>query len=185
MTEQATILLVCTGNFSRSPMAVAILEDLLREDGRETDFRVRSAGTWTREGIAASPLAMEAMAEKGLDVSTHRSHHLSRQDVEQAALIITMTRDQQEALLAEFPVAADRTFLLSELAGERHDISDPSGSDSLKSYRECASEIGRLLRSGYPCLVGLAAGDRRGGPGVRPSGDARDASTSPSHSRPS
>lgn len=157
MTGQGTILLVCTGNFCRSPMAAAILEDLLREYGRGTAFEVRSAGTWTRDGLGASPLAIEAMAERGLDISTHRSHHLSPQDVEQATLIITMTRDQKEALVAEFRGAADKTLLLSELAGEKHDLADPSGSDSLIVHRECASEIDRLLRSGYPCLVRLTS----------------------------
>ncbi|MDH4207269.1 MAG: low molecular weight protein arginine phosphatase [Anaerolineae bacterium] len=184
MIGQDTILLVCTGNVSRSPMAAAILEDLLREDSRNTEFVVRSAGTWTRDGLAASPLAVEAMAERGLDISTHRSHHLSPQDVEQAILIITMTRDQKQALLAEFHQAANKIYLLSELAGERHDIADPSGSDSLTTHRECAREIGRLLRSGYPCLVGLVSGQGRSSPGVRPSGDATDASTSPTRSRP-
>jgi protein-tyrosine-phosphatase len=176
MTGQGTILLVCTANVCRSPMAVAILQDLLRQDGRDKAFRVYSAGTWTRDGLAASPLAVEAMTDRGLDIAAHRSHHLSPEDVEQATLIITMTRDQKEALRAEFCVAADKTFQLSELAGERHDLVDPSGSDSPTTYRECASEIARLLRAGYPCLVRLASGEARPAR-VRPSEDATDAST--------
>ncbi len=185
MSERATILVICTGNFCRSPMAVAILENLLQQDRRDPVIHALSAGTWTRDGIAASPLAMEVMEERGLDISAHRSHHLSRQDVEQAALIVTMTRDHKEALLAEFPAAGKKTFLLSELAGENHDVADPYGSDSLTEYRLCASEISRLLRKSYPRLLELATTNKAGDSDLKSSEDARDASTSPSRSRPS
>jgi len=32
-------------------------------------------------------------------------------------------------------------------------VSDPYGSDSLEAYRQCAGEIARLLRAGYPRLL--------------------------------
>jgi hypothetical protein len=125
------------------------------------------------------------MAEKGLDIASHLSHLLSPQDVEEAALIITMGDEHKEALLAEFPSARDRTYLLSELAGEKHDISDPYGSDSLMLYRDCANEIGRLLGIGYSRLLQLLEEPGTANAKLRSSADATGASTGPSRSRPS
>jgi protein-tyrosine-phosphatase len=161
MTLTRTILLVCTGNMCRSPMAEVVLKDLLHTDGQDHLYHVHSAGTWTIDGRGASPLAIEAMQEAGLDLTGHRTHHLTPEDVRQAALILVMTQDHKESLLAEFPEVGQKTFLLSELVGNRYDISDPSGGDILDPYRQCAHEIESLLRRGYDCLLELA----REGPG--------------------
>lgn len=162
MTEPTTILFVCTGNLCRSPMAEGIFKDQLRRDGKDTLCQVRSAGTWTRDGLSASALAVEAMEEAGLDISSHRTHHLNGDDVAQASLVVVMARAHKEALLTEFPTAARKTLLLSELAGEVYDIFDPYGSDSLLVYRRCASEIENLLREGYARLLELS-GSKGGG----------------------
>ena len=162
MKEPARILFVCTGNLCRSPMAEGIFKDQLRRDGKGGLYQVHSAGTWTRDGLGASALAVEAMEESGLDISSHRAHHLNGDDVAQASLVIVMARAHKEALLTEFPTAAGKTVLLSELVGEVYDIFDPYGSDSLLVYRRCASEIERLLREGYARLLELAGEKGRG-----------------------
>ncbi len=156
MTSTRTILLVCTGNMCRSPMAEAILKDQLHRDRKDHLYRVHSAGTWTIDGRGASRLAIEAMQEAGLDLTGHRTHHLTSEDVRQAALILVMTQDHKESLLAEFPEVDQRTLLLSELVGNRYDILDPYGSDTLELYRECAHEIESLLRRGYDRILELA-----------------------------
>ncbi len=159
MTPTRAILLVCTGNMCRSPIAEVILKDQLHTDGKDHLYRVHSAGTWTIDGRGASRLAVEAMQEVGLDLTGHRTHHLTSEDVRQAALILVMTQDHKESLLAEFPEVGQKTFLLSELVGNRYDIPDPYGTDSLELYRECASEIDCLLRRGYDRVLELARKD--------------------------
>jgi len=140
-------------------MAEAILKDLLRQDGKEQLSQVHSAGTWTRDGLSASPLALQAMKDLGLDISAHRSHHLTSQDIEGASLIIVMTQDHKEALFVEFPQAREKAYLLSELVDERYDIDDPSGSGSLELHRTCAQEIKKLLEKGYSRILELAGRD--------------------------
>lgn len=162
MTVAGAILLVCTGNMCRSPMAEVLLKNRLQREGKDSLYRVSSAGTWTTEGRAASSLAIEAMEELGLDLSAHRTHLLTLEDVHEASLILVMAQDHKEALLAEFPEAGYKTHLLSELAGRRYDIFDPYGSDSLDLYRQCAKEIDSLLREGYGRLLGLTAADAEG-----------------------
>ena len=137
-------------------MAEGVFKSLLRTDDKGALYEARSAGTWTVDGQSASALAVQAMEEKGIDITAHRTHHLTNEDLHQASLLVVMGRAHREALLAEVPERRERIVLLSELAGERHDISDPYGSNSLQLYRECASEIDRLLRKGYSRILELA-----------------------------
>ncbi|MFN8496618.1 MAG: arsenate reductase ArsC [Anaerolineae bacterium] len=71
MSEQSRqrVLVLCTGNSARSQMA----EGLLRARAGDR-FEVHSAGT---EPKGLNPLAVRAMAEKGIDISGARSKSAS------------------------------------------------------------------------------------------------------------
>ena len=69
MDEQVRILVICTGNSARSQMA----EGLLRHLGGER-MQVFSAGAEPSGQV--HPLAVQAMAELGLDISAHRPKSL-------------------------------------------------------------------------------------------------------------
>ena len=77
------VLFVCVHNAGRSQMAAALLEH--HAAGR---VRVRSAGTTPSDEIHAN--VVEAMAERGLDVSTARPKGLREDDVREADVVITM-----------------------------------------------------------------------------------------------
>jgi len=143
-------------------MAVGFTKGLLKAQGREEEYEVTSAGTWTVEDHPPAPLAVEVMAERGLDISSHRSHSLTSQDMEDADLVVVMTQGHKEVLSLEFPQQGSKIYLLSELAGENYDIEDPYGTESLELYQECADEIEELLREGYPRLIELLEGQEKG-----------------------
>ncbi len=143
-------------------MAVGFTKELLRARGREEEYKVASAGTWTVEEHPPAPLAVEVMAERGVDISPHRSHRLTPQDIEDADLVVVMTQGQKEALALEFPQAKEKVYLLAELAGKSHDVKDPYGSDSLELYSQCADQIEELLREGYPRLIELLERGEKG-----------------------
>ena len=149
-----TILIVCTGNICRSPMAMGLLREKLRKERLEGEYRVHSAGVWGLESQPASAYSREMMEERGIDISGHRSHDLTSEDVEEADLILTMERGQAEAIRLEFPQHAHKVHLLSEMAGRHHDIRDPYGGP-LYEYRQCAAEIERLVEAGYPRMMEL------------------------------
>ncbi len=72
------ILVLCTGNSCRSHLAEAILRKALGEG-----YIVASAGS--KPAGYVHPLAIKALAEIGLDISSHHSKHLDEfltQDVE-------------------------------------------------------------------------------------------------------
>ena len=106
------ILVVCTANICRSPVAEALLRDRLQKRGL-TDWVVRSAGTWAQEKIGASQYSVELMAEKGLDISGHRAEMVSRQMLKEADLVLCMEAGHAEALRVEFPGAADKIYLMN------------------------------------------------------------------------
>ena len=65
-----TILILCTGNSCRSHLA----EGILRREAGDL-FDVQSAGSAPAGHV--HPLAIRVMQEIGIDISTHRSKHLS------------------------------------------------------------------------------------------------------------
>jgi len=142
------ILIVCTGNVCRSPMAVGLLRRRLAEDGLAGEIIVESAGTWGLDGEPASGYALQVMAERGVDISDHRARSLSRSDIERADLILTMEERHRRQIFHAQPTALQKVFLLSEMAGEHDDVEDPYGL-SLEEYRLCADELERLISLGY------------------------------------
>lgn len=110
-----SVLVVCTGNICRSPIA----EGLFRDRGTALageDLEVRSAGTWAGRRNPAMPEAVRAAAELGSDVAGHRSQRVTPTLAGAADLVITMTEEQRDEVIREAPGAARHTFTLKELA---------------------------------------------------------------------
>lgn len=93
------VLILCTGNSARSQMA----EGLLREMAGER-MEVYSAGS---KPSVVNPLAIEAMRERGFDISTHRSKHLGEYLAQPFDHVITVCDNAAEGCPA-FPGPARR-----------------------------------------------------------------------------
>jgi protein-tyrosine phosphatase len=146
--SQLVILLVCTGNTCRSPMAQTMLQAKLRakfpkqfEDNAVPPAVSYSAGISAMAGSGASIEAVNAMQEKGLDLSRHKSTPLNQNLVESADLILTMTNNHRQAILGRWPHLASKTFPIG--TGGR-EISDPYGGP-LELYRACANQLEACL----------------------------------------
>lgn len=132
------IVLVCTGNTCRSPMAATLLQERVRQRyGDAEAIQVMSAGVAAASGSVASPQAVDVMTERGLDLSQHCSRPLDDAVMNVADLILTMTRGHRAAILAAWPEMHDRVFTLRRDGG---DISDPVGMP-LDVYQACAHQI--------------------------------------------
>jgi len=138
------LLLVCSGNTCRSPMAAALLRDLWRQANPVWELSVDSAGTGALPGLPATDHAVAALSERGIDLSQHRSRAVLSLDGYD--LVLTMTRGHRDALLARFPAAAGRVFTLGEYAGTGEELPDPFGGP-LESYQRTASALEGLLRA--------------------------------------
>ncbi len=83
MTHPPTVLFVCVHNAGRSQMAAGFLREL--GAGR---VEVRSAGSMP--GAAINPVAVEAMAEVGIDIAGNQPRVLTTDAVERSDVVITM-----------------------------------------------------------------------------------------------
>ena len=89
MSRPLRVLFVCTHNSARSQMA----EGFLRALGRDR-FEVESAGT---EPGTLHPMAIQAMAESGIDISLQESKSVERFVDDAFDLVITVCDEANEA----------------------------------------------------------------------------------------
>lgn len=135
------VLVVCTGNSCRSPMAAGWLNQKLAGKG----WVAESAGVAAWGGSPASPEAVGAMREIGIDISGHRSRKVSAAMVEEARIILAMTDEHRREIEQRFPEARGKTFLLHGFGlGEPRDVADPIGYP-VDVYRRVRDELVQAL----------------------------------------
>lgn len=163
-TASLVVLVVCTGNTCRSPMAQVLLQKQLADrlgcDVSQVDSHgvmVISAGVAAGGSGSASSQAVAAMQQRGLDLSQHESQPVSDVLVRFADHILTMTQGHRESVLARWPEVASKTELIRCDEG---DVADPIGG-SVHEYIQCAEQIDTHLREwvqqldleSIPCFV--------------------------------
>jgi L-threonylcarbamoyladenylate synthase len=141
--RRVTILCVCTGNTCRSPMAEGIFRFRLAEklscpidQLSEKGYKVMSAGVMAFGGMGATPEAVQASQEMGIDISSHRARLLMADMVNEADFVFIMSSSHYKAVERLSGQAITRTALLAE----DEEIDDPVGM-SIEAYRQCARHI--------------------------------------------
>lgn len=148
------ILLVCTGNTCRSVMAEALFDDAVDRSSKLSDkIKTDSAGTFACDGTEATPNAITAMEEMGLNISRHKAKMVDKELTDWADLILTMEAAHFEQVEAMFPEAERKIHTIMGYAegvfgfpGEGYDVEDPYGED-LDEYRSCAKQLKKLIAS--------------------------------------
>ena len=109
-----TVLMVCTGNICRSPLA----EQLLRAqaDAANLPINVTSAGTGAMVGREMTTQAAELSAQYGALSTDHTPSQLTESIIAGADLILTATREHRASVVSMSPKAIRRTFTLTQFA---------------------------------------------------------------------
>jgi protein-tyrosine-phosphatase len=119
------------------------------ERGEFGQVTVSSAGVAAMPGAPPTQNALIVLSERGIDASGHRATLLDRSLVEEATVVLGMTRAHVHAIASLGPDAEEKTFLLRELSSDarQSEIDDPVGL-SVEDYRECLKAI-------ESCFAGL------------------------------
>lgn len=138
------ILFVCSGNTCRSPLAEGIAKKIFSE-GAKFESHISSAGSSARDGLPASPLAIEVAEANSIDLSSHKSRLLNRALVNDADLIVVMAPNHRETVGIIEPSALGHTFLLTDFCdGEEGDVIDPIGL-GVEVYKKTFALIERCI----------------------------------------
>lgn len=119
-----TVLFVCVHNAARSQMAEAFLNEMA--GGRHVGI---SAGSQPAERV--NPVAVEAMAELGIDISGTRPKRLTADMIERADLVVTMGCGENVC-----PIVPKEVM--------EWDLEDPSGRP-IEEVRETRDRIKELV----------------------------------------
>jgi L-threonylcarbamoyladenylate synthase len=154
------VVVACTGNTCRSPMAAALLRraaarrlDVDEAALIERGLDVRSAGVFASPGSEASPQARRAVSAFGADLSTHAATLFDADVATRADLVFAMTRAHLDRI--ERFGSGKRTVLFDP---EGRDVPDPfGGSDD--DYARCAARLSEIAESRAEALVAAESAD--------------------------
>lgn len=145
----ARVLVVCTGNVCRSPIAEGFLRRAFGARLGANAPQVVSAGTMGWTGSAADPGSVAAAAERGVDISSHRARELEPAEIARSELILGMATEHAQAVVAEVPEARSRTFTLKELVRLMDALPEVDGATPERGLSERVAAADRLRADGF------------------------------------
>lgn len=101
-------------------MAEGLLRERFATRGRGS---VESAGIAALVGRPADPVAVELLAERSVDISSHRARQLTAGMILGADVVLVMEEGQREVVEAMHPSARGRVHRLGRIGG--FDVPDP------------------------------------------------------------
>ncbi|UYG02164.1 low molecular weight phosphotyrosine protein phosphatase [Halomonas sp. LR3S48] len=139
------ILILCTGNICRSPVAAAMLE--ARLPGKQ----IESAGLNALEGQGVEPTARLLAEAEGLNVSAHQARQVSLETLFKADLVLVMSDGQRLAVGQMAPSVLGKTMLFGRWldGGQGREIPDP-----YRKSDEAFRQVHQLLREAADSWVG-------------------------------
>lgn len=159
MPDPGHILIVCTANICRSPMAAGLLAHALSAQPESLrSLKVISAGIAARSGDRVSENSVLALKKTGIDISPHRSQPVTQELLDGALLVLGMTESHRQLiqLQAEPPPAHLHLFRGFLPPSSDREIPDPYGGP-LRLYEQSRDEMVEAIPSLLAHLKTLVA----------------------------
>ena len=130
-------------------MAEGLFRHFLMQSNPQMDkWKVGSAGCWAYSKMPATPKAILAAGDFGVDLLLHESQAVSDDLLSQYSLILCMENGHVDFIKKHFNQSTEKTFLLSEMIDEIFEIDDPIG-HTLEDYQKTAQQILAIIKSGF------------------------------------
>ncbi|SFH35367.1 low molecular weight protein-tyrosine-phosphatase [Modicisalibacter xianhensis] len=116
------VLIVCTGNICRSPVAEALLK------ARLPHMTIESAGLGALVDHGIEPTARSLAEGDGLTVAEHKARQVTEDMILRADLVLVMSEGQRQAVAKLVPSATGKTMLFGRWLGQGgkgEEIPDP------------------------------------------------------------
>jgi len=134
-----SILIICTGNICRSPIAERLLRSKLE------DKNIDSAGTGALKGYAADVTAISVAERHGLSLENHQAQQFTAGLARNYDLILVMEKVHLESISKIAPEVRGKTMLLGHWLGQK-EIPDP-----YRKSREAFESVYNLIEEACEC----------------------------------
>ncbi len=138
------ILVVCTGNSCRSPMAEGWLKKELELKGLSDEIEVASCGIGARDGLPAASEAEYVMRNRGVDLSCFKSRQCRDSDIWGADVILVMAEHHADSVEELMPGSREKIQCL--------DVEDPIGL-GMMVYEKTINQIEKKIRNIFHKIV--------------------------------
>lgn len=133
------ILMICSANICRSPMAEGFANHYLAKAFPSQQFHISSAGIWALVDKPPVPHACTVMKEVGIDISDYKGRQLDRHIVNDQDLILVMENFHRTEIVKKYPNAQGKTHLLgkwgNKISSESFELAD-FHDESVASFRD-------------------------------------------------
>ncbi|HEX3728763.1 MAG TPA: low molecular weight protein arginine phosphatase [Opitutaceae bacterium] len=162
MPAPGPILILCTANICRSPMAAALVRHALQAEPEPLrSVPVISAGVSARRGEAMTEYSVMALKKVGVDPTGHASQPLTQDLLDRAGVVFCMTEQHRLMIQATAEPVPKNLFLFREFMPKTaiHEIADPYGGP-YSIYEQSRDEMVEAMPSVVQYLRGLYGAGR-------------------------
>lgn len=158
-----TVLLVCSGNLCRSPIAQQVLRSRLAQ---LPGIKLLSAGTAADPRTMMPDQAVSLSISLGGDPRDHTPRLLEAEQISEAGLVLAMAREHRRSVVSLLPRASRFTFTLREFARLAGAVTDEEftqvteqGSDDTSARLATAVRLVATYRGMLPPVLDVTDDD--------------------------
>ena len=154
------IVVVCTGNRNRSPIA----EAAFKRAAEGLPVSVSSVGLLDLGCAPALPETIEVAASLGLDLSAHRSCSITDVDLSEVDLLLGLEWQHVAAAVIDYQAPKERCFTLLELAELVQEVPDVEEDNPVRRAKALVNAAYERKKETRGSMVGATVSDPFGGP---------------------